>query len=178
MPRLSSFVCSRCCFNKHTWICLLIYVVSFLGLFPLLFNNMRYSIYYRNPFHNSSSEMDYHLRQNELRAATASQFWSSHLQNISLDFMTKKRDVDIDIMLITTSRHVSKLKGNNPKFLTQILWQFFHILNSTETRALPWKISLSICNVDSKLHEEASNFSSVCAIFFIVTQWNQKVYHN
>lgn len=109
--------------------------------------------------------MDYHIKQNELRAATASQFWSLHLQNISLDFKKEQKDVDIDIMLITTSRHGSLLKGNNPKFLTQILWQFFNILNNTETRTLPWAMSLSICNVDSKPHEEARNFSSVVRYF-------------
>ncbi len=154
-----------CRFNRHTWICSIIYGVSFLGLFPLLFNDMRYSLYYRNPFNNSSSEMDYHIRQNELRAATASQFWRSHLQNISLDFKKEQRNVDIDIMLITTSRRGSLLKGNNPKFLTQIFGQFFRILNDSKTRVLPWTISLSICNVDSKFHEEASNFSSVVRYF-------------
>ena len=135
--------------------------ILFLGLFPLLFKDMRYSLYYRNPFPNSSSEMDYHMRQNELRATAASQFWSSHRQNTSLDFTKKQKDVDIDIIIVTTSRHNSLVKGQNPRFLTQILWQFFHILNDKETRTLPWKISLSICNVDSKPHEEARNFSSV-----------------
>ena len=139
----------------------MIYSVSFLGLFPILFKDMRYSFYYRNPFHNSSSEMDYHMRQNELRAATALQSWST-----SLDLTKKQKDADIDIMIVTTSRQNSFFKaGKEPRFLTQILWQFFHILNDPETRALPWKISLSICNVDAKHHEEARNLSSVAQYF-------------
>ena len=141
------------------------YAVSFLGLFPLLFKDMRYSLYYRNPFRSSLSEMDYHMRQNELRAAIASQFWSSHRESISLDFTKKQKDIDINIMIVTTSRHNSLVKEKNPRFLTQILWQFFHILNDTETKALPWEISLSVCNVDSKHHEEARNFSSVVQYF-------------
>ena len=143
----------------------MIYGVSFFGLFPLLFRNMRYSLYYHNPFPNSSSEMDYHVRQNELRVATASTFWTSHRQNMSLDFAKKQTDVDIDIMIVTTSRYNSLVKGKDPKFLTQILWQFFRILNDPETKALPWKISLSVCNVDSKQHKEARSFSSVVQYF-------------
>ena len=143
----------------------MIYSVSFLGLFPLLFKDMRYSLYYRNPFRNSSSEMGYHMRQNELRVAKASQFWSSDRQSGSLNFTKKQKDIDIDVMIVTTFRHNSILKGKNPKFLTQILWQFFQILNDPETRGLPWKISLSVCNVDSKHHEEARNFSSVVQYF-------------
>ena len=173
MSRLQLLVFSRCCFNRFTWICLMLYSVSFLGLFPLLFKDMRYSLFYRNPFHNSSNEMDYYMRQNELRAAKASQFWSSHRQSISLG---KQNDTDIDIMIVTTSRHNSLVKGKNPKFLTQILWQFFHILNDPGTRALPWKISLSICNVDSKYHEEHGIFLPLCSIFN-VTLMNQKVCH-
>ena len=165
MSRLQFFVFSRCCFKRHSWICLMIYSVSFLGLFPLLFKDMRYSLYYRNPFRNSSSEMDYHMRQNELRVARASQFWSSHGTSGSFDFTKKQKDIDIDVMIVTTFRHNSLVKGKNPKFLTQILWQFFHILNDPETRGLPWKISLSVCNVDSKHHEEARNFSSVVQYF-------------
>lgn len=76
-------------------------------------------------------------------------------------YITSQKDVDIDIMIVTTSRHSLLLKGKNRKFFTQILWQFFNILNDPETKALPWKISLSICNVDSKHHEEAQNFSSL-----------------
>ena len=109
--------------------------------------------------------MDYHMRQNELRVASASKFWTSHRHNISLNFAKKQMGVDIDIMIVTTSRHSLLTKGENPKFFTQILWQFFHILNDPETKALPWKISLSICNVDSKHHEEAENFSSLVQYF-------------
>jgi len=109
--------------------------------------------------------MDYHMRQNKLRAAKASQFWSSQRQSISLDLTKKQKDVDIDVMIVTTSRDNPLVKGKNPKFLTQILWQFVQILNDPETKALPWKISLSICNVDSKHHEEARNFSSVVQYF-------------
>ena len=159
--RLLFIAFSKCCFNRLIWICLGIYSVSFFGLFPLLFKNMRYSLYYRNPFPDSSREMDYHMRQNELRVASATKFWTSHRQNISLNFAKKQKDVDIDIMIVTTSRHSLLLKGKNPKFFTQMFWQFFHILNDPETNALPWKISLSICNVDSKHHEEAQNFSSL-----------------
>lgn len=143
----------------------MIYSVSFLGLFPLFFKDMRYSLYYRNPFGSPKSEMNYHKRQNELRVAKASEFWSSYRQSISLDFTKKQKDADIDIMIVTTSRHNSLIKGKNTRFLTQVLWQFFNILNNSETRALPWKISLSVCNVDSKLNEEARNFSSVVQYF-------------
>ena len=143
----------------------MIYAASFLALFPLLFKTMRYSLYYRNPFPDSFREMDYHMRQNELRVATATKFWTSYRQNISLDFTRKQKDVDVDIMIVTTSRYNSLVKGKDPKFLTQVLWQFFHILNDPETRALPWEISLSICNVDSKYHEEAQNLSSVVQYF-------------
>jgi len=109
--------------------------------------------------------MNYHKKQNELRVAKASEFWSSYRQSISLDFTKKQKDADIDIMIVTTSRHNSLIKGKNTRFLTQVLWQFFNILNNSETRALPWKISLSVCNVDSKLNEEARNFSSVVQYF-------------
>ena len=164
MPRLGSFLLSRCCFIKPTRICLIIYAVSFLVILPFLLKDMRYSIYYWNPFHNSTTEMAYHLKQNELRVEAASEFLNS-LQNGSFNFTKTQKDMDIDVTIITTSRHVSLLKGNYPKFLTQVLWQFFQILNRNETRALPWKISLSICNVDSKLHEEAKNFSSLVRYF-------------
>ena len=162
MPRLRSLV--------PNWVCVTIYGASFFGLFPFLFKDLRYSFYYRNPFHNSSVEMTYHLRQNDLRVAAASQFWSSVLHNnVSLDHtnpLTKnQQDVDIDVMIITTTRRGQLLQEYKPKFLSQILWQFFLILNGTETRALPWKISLSVCNVDSKGHEEASNFSSFVRYF-------------
>ena len=70
-------------------------------------------------------------------------------------------------MIVTTSRHSLLLKGKNPKFFAQILWQFCNILNDPETKALPWKISLSVCNVDSKHHEEAQNFSSLVHVQYI-----------
>ena len=105
------------------------------------------------------------MRQNKMRVASASKFWNSHRQNISLDFANKQNDVDINIMIVTTSRHSLLIKGKNPKFSTQIFWQFFHILYDPETKALPWKIRLSICNVDSKYHEEAENFSSLVQYF-------------
>ena len=105
------------------------------------------------------------MRQNELRVASASKFWTSHRHNTSLNFAKKQMGVDIDIMIVTTSRHSLLTKIENPKFFTQILWQFFHILKDPETKALPWKISLSICNVDSKHHEEAENFSSLVQYF-------------
>ena len=88
---------------------------------------MRYSLYYRNPFGSPKCEMDYHNRQNELRVAKASEFWSSNRQSISLDFTKKQKDADIDIMIVTTSRHNSLIKGKNTRFLTQVLWQFFSI---------------------------------------------------
>ena len=141
MSRVQFIVFSRCCFNRLTWVCVVIYSISFFGPFPLLFKNMRRSLYYRNPFTDSLREMDYHMRQNELRVATPSKFWTSHRQNTSLDFAKKQKDVDTDIMIVTTSRYNSLVKGKNPKFWTQILWQFFHILNDPETKALPWKIN-------------------------------------
>ena len=80
IKKLSSLAPSR--------FCLLIFVVSYLGLFPLFFKNLRYSIYYRNPFYNSTVEMAYHLRQNDLRVAAALQFWKSLSQhNLSLGFV-------------------------------------------------------------------------------------------
>lgn len=160
MPRLRSSV--------PTLVCLTIYGASFLCLFPFIFKDLRYSFYYRNPFHNSSVEMAYHSRQNDLRVEAASHFWSSLHDQMPLDSINpakKQQDVDIDVMVITTSRRDPLLEGINPKFLTQILWQFLLIFNSTETRALPWKITLSICNVDAKVHEEASNFSSIVRYF-------------
>lgn len=158
MPRLVSLLIP-------SWFGLTVYGVSFIGLLPFICKDMRYSIYYRNPFHNSSVEMAYHLRQNELRVTAASQYWDSLLhKNLLVDFINpaeNQQNVDIDVMVITTTRHGPLLGGNNPKFLTQILWQFFLILNSKETRTLPWKIRLSVCDVDVKGHEEASNIGSI-----------------
>lgn len=156
-PGLSLF---RCCFNKLNGISLLIYGISLLGLFPFLFKNYRYSFYYRNFFHNKTTEMAYHIKQNEIRSVVASQFWNT-LQNDPFNFTKTVKDVDVDVMIITTSRHISLPDGNNPRFLTQVLWQFFQILNSPETSELPWKVGLSICNVDPKPYEEAKNFSSL-----------------
>lgn len=151
------------------WLCFAIFGASFLGLFPMLFKDWRYSLYYRNPFHNSSVEMAYHLRQNDLRVEAASQFWSSRLHNnLSLDFpnpATNQHNVDIDVMVITTTRHGPPPEENNFKLLTQILWQFSLILNSKETKTLPWKIALSVCDVDARGHEEASRFSSIVQHF-------------
>ena len=157
--RLRSFVPS--------WVCVTVFGASFLGLFPLIFKDLRYSYYYRNPFHTYSAGLPYHLKQNDLRVAAATQFWNSLFHDKSLDFTnpaTSQQDVDINVMVITTTRRGPVLE-NNPKFLTQVLWQFFLILNSTETRALPWKITLSVCNVDDNGHEEASNFSSIVRYF-------------
>lgn len=104
--------------------------------------------------------MAYHIKQNEIRSVVASQFWNT-LQNDPFNFTKTVKDVDVDVMIITTSRHISLPDGNNPRFLTQVLWQFFQILNSPETSELPWKVGLSICNVDPKPYEEAKNFSSL-----------------
>ena len=151
---------SRCCFNKLSAISLLVYGISFLGIFPFLFKDMRYSLYYQNPFHNKTTEMAYHIKQNEMRSAVASQFWNA-LQSEPFNFTKTVKDVDIDVVIITTSRFISLPNGNSPRFLTQVLWQFFQILNSTETKQLPWKFGLSICNVDPQPYEEAQNFSSL-----------------
>lgn len=156
MPNLGTFVPSLAS--------LTVYVVSFLGLLPFICKDMRYSLYFRSPFHNSSVEMAYHLRQNDLRVTAASKFWDSlHQRNLTLGFSNPAKDqlnVDIDVMIISASRQSPLLVRNNPRFLTQILWQFVVILNSTETRSLPWKIRLSVCDVDDKGHEEAKGFSS------------------
>lgn len=156
MPNLGSFVPSLASLTA--------YAVSFLGLLPFICKDMRYSLYFHNPFHNSSVEMAYHLRQNDLRVTAASKFWDSLLQrNLTLGFNNPAKDqlnVDIDVMIISASRQSPLLVRNNPRFLTQILWQFVVILNSTETRSLPWKIRLSVCDVDDKGHEEAKGLSS------------------
>lgn len=172
IKKLSSLAPSR--------FCLLIFVVSYLGLFPLFFKNLRYSIYYRNPFYNSTVEMAYHLRQNDLRVAAALQFWKSLSQhNLSLGFVNpiaNQKKVDIAVMIITTSRGVIREgKLHHPKFLTQILKEFMVILNSTETRALPWKINLSICDVDTKKNEEASSFSPYLPYFQRGSTQSEKV---
>ena len=167
-PRLKSL--------SPTCVYLAIFGASFLGLFPLSFKNLRYSSYYRNPFHDLSAEMAFHLKQNDLRVSAAQQFLSSLSQhNASLSFFNPAADqqqADIDVMIITTNRvRPLQEKQYNPKFLTQVLWRFLLNLNSAETRALPWKITLSVCNVDTKKNEEARNFSSFVHYF---QRWSRK----
>ena len=176
MSRLQFIAFSRCCFNRLTWICLGIYSVSFFGLFPVLFKNMRYSLYYRNPFPDAFREMDYHMRQNKMRVASASKFWNSHRQNISLDFANKQNDVDINIMIVTTSRHSLLIKGKIPSSLLKFSGSFSTFYMTQKQKLYHGRYVCQSVMLIQSITKKQRTFLHLCSIFN-VTPKNRTVSH-
>ena len=142
----------------------ILYVVTFCVILPPLCHMLKYSIYYHNS-KNIDSAQDEMRKENDKRIQDAQNFFDmidkGKLHTLLEQFHGHDNRIDIAISIITVARNKGIGNKYKPKYLTQVVWKFLSLLYKSHGQGYPFRIQLSICNVDSDpdFYQEAKDLS-------------------
>lgn len=166
-----------------------LYSVTFFFLLPALCYQMRHSIYFLENLKDRDQQIEMFNAENDKRIQQA----NLYLQNVfkaggisaetqglgNTDTLISEMDkqaiphflneqeprVDIAITIISVSRNRHKFDSYEPRYLTQTVWHYLHLLSRPDAQHR--SVKLFLCNVDNDpaTYHELLNLSSIVPTF-------------
>lgn len=166
-----------------------LYSVTFFFLLPALCYRMRHSIYFLENLRDKDQQIQIFNAENDKRIRQANIYLQSlfkaggspiETQRASnMDTVISEADrqaiphflnevephVDIAITIISVSRNRHKFDSYEPRYLTQTVWRYLHLLSSSQAQER--SVKLFLCNVDNDpgTYHELVNLSSIVHTF-------------
>jgi len=130
----------------------LLYAVIFLLIFPVLFHNVRHSLFYIPV--NKTVLQKLMKTENSQRIAQAENYFSllNNSRVIEETGAHSNYAITVALTILTVSRNRHKIDAYEPKYLTQAIWKFHSLLEKRRHYRQHLRIFMSICNVDSDVH--------------------------
>jgi len=140
----------RICENATVRRFIILFSVTFLLFLPSIFFHVKNTEFFQKYGYKDTTAKDNMQMENTKRLRSAEQYFDM-LEKTKLHDMlrhTGSSNHTIALTIITVSRNRHAIDAYEPKYLTQVVWQFISQLHAAKAEGFAHEIHLAICNVD------------------------------